>query len=127
MDRIRLSISELHKCVSSGSILLHLFCWCSLTYMYLKQIKVVKPMRFLIIKNTMKLRDDQYQQLVNHRGVIKMVAEQKLNVSNSPHDTMARVWMQLGQAPVNTNCNACVLQLYADINNLMIQYENGTD
>jgi hypothetical protein len=57
----------------------------------------------------MKLRDDQYQQLVNHRGVIKMVAEQKLNVSNSPHDTMARVWMQLGQAPVNTNCNACVL------------------
>ena len=84
-------------------------------------------MRFLIIKNTMKLRDDQYQQLVNHRGVIKMVAEQKLNVSNSPHDTMARVWMQLGQAPVNTNCNACVLQLYTDINNLMIQYENGTD
>ena len=84
-------------------------------------------MRFSIIKNTMKLRDDQYQQLVNHRGVIKMVAEQKLNVSNSPHDTMARVWMQLGQAPVNTNCNACVLQLYADINNLMIQYENGTD
>jgi hypothetical protein len=57
----------------------------------------------------MKLRDEHYQQLVNHRGVIKMVAEQKLNVSNSPHDTMARVWMQLGQAPVNTNCNACVL------------------
>jgi hypothetical protein len=118
MDRIRLPISELHKYIPSGSILLHLFYWCSLTYMYLKQIKVVE---------LMKLRDDQYQQLVNHRGVIKMVAEQKLNVSNSPHDTMARVWMQLGQAPVNTNCNACVLQLYADINNLMIQYENGTD
>lgn len=73
----------------------------------------------------MKLRDDQYQQLINHRNVIKMVAELGLNVSHSPHDIMANVWLDMGQAPVNTNCNACVLQLYADINNLMIQYENG--
>lgn len=75
----------------------------------------------------MKLRDDQYQKLVVHRKIIKMVAELRFSVSNSPHDAMAMVWVDMGQAPVNTNCNACVLQLYADINNLMIQYENGTD
>ncbi len=75
----------------------------------------------------MTLRDDQYLKLYPHRAVIKMVAEQGLNVSNSPHNAMAMVWMDLGQAPVNTNCNACILQLYTDINNLMVQYENGKD
>jgi len=86
-----------------------------------KQIAKGNPLSTIFyLKCKAKKRGYIEQSTIEIKGNMKFRAD--FGTSN-----LIRVWMQLGQAPVNTNCNACVLQLYADINNLMIQYENGTD